>query len=206
MNVSAFIEYLNKTKHLQLDADYYGNIEVWRQWWKGDVPDIHDQKEDAPDGSVISRRLASLRMPKHVCEDWANLLLNDRTTFQIKDATTARYLLGDDEQQVGGLLRELHFWRNANALVEQAYWSGTGAFVLSAENLTVVKGKAVPGPDTRLKLDYDPASCILPLRVERGIVTEAAFVSECMMEGKPAIYLQTHTGNETRRTYLPTRI
>ena len=84
--------------------------------------------------------------------------------------------------------------------MEQAYWSGTGAFVLSAENLTVVKGKAVPGPDTRLKLDYDPASCILPLRVERGIVTEAAFVSECMMEGKPAVYLQTHTGNETRRT------
>ncbi len=79
---------------------------------------------------------------------------------------------------MGGLLRELHFWRNANALVEQAYWSGTGAFVLSAEDLTVVNGKAVPGPDTRLKLDYDPASCILPLRVERGIVTEAAFVSE----------------------------
>ena len=46
---------------------------------------------------------------------------------------------------------------------------------------------------SRLKLDYDPASCILPLRVERGIVTEAAFVSECMMEGKPAVYLQTHT-------------
>ena len=36
--------------------------------------------------------------------------------------------------------------------------------------------------------------------VERGIVTEAAFVSEYMMEGKPAVYLQTHTGNETRRT------
>ena len=70
----------------------------------------------------------------------------------------------------------------------------------SAENLTVVKGKAVPGPDPRLKLDYDPASCILPLRVERGIVTEAAFVSECMMEGKPVVYLQTHTGNEIRRT------
>ena len=120
MNVSAFIEYLNKTKHLQLDADYYGNIEVWRQWWKGDVPDIHDQKEDAPDGSVISRRLASLRMPKHVCEDWANLLLNDKTTFQIGDAKSAAYLLGSDEQQTGGLLRQLHFWENANKLVEQA--------------------------------------------------------------------------------------
>ena len=201
MNVSAFIEYLNKTKHLQLDADYYGNIEVWRQWWKGDVPDIHDQKEDAPDGSVISRRLASLRMPKHVCEDWANLLLNDKTTFQIGDAKSAAYLLGSDEQQTGGLLRQLHFWENANKLVEQAYWSGTGAFVLSVEGLTVdAAGNALPSPQGRIQLDYDPACCILPISVERGVVTEAAFVSECMMEGKPAVYLQTHTGNETRRT------
>ena len=83
-------------------------------------------------------------MPKRVCEDWANLLLNDRTTFQITDAATARYLLGDDEQQVGGLLRDLHFWTNANALVEKAFWSGTGSFVLSVENMTVVNGKAVP--------------------------------------------------------------
>ena len=200
MNITAFLNYLNKTRGWAIDADYYGSIETWRQWWKGNVPDIHDIKESGPDGNIFSRRMASLRMPKHICEDWANLLLNDKTTFQIGDAKSAAYLLGCGEQQTGGLLRELHFWRNANALVEQAYWSGTGAFVLSAENLTVVKGKAVPGPDTRLKLDYDPASCILPLRVERGIVTEAAFVSECMMEGKPAVYLQTHTGNETRRT------
>ena len=170
MNVSAFIEYLNKTKHLQLDADYYGNIEVWRQWWKGDVPDIHDQKEDAPDGSVISRRLASLRMPKHVCEDWANLLLNDKTTFQIGDAKSAAYLLGSDEQQTGGLLRQLHFWENANKLVEQAYWSGTGAFVLSVEGLTVdAAGNALPSPQGRIQLDYDPACCILPISVERGV-------------------------------------
>jgi len=102
MNVAAFIEYLNKTKHLHLDADYYGNIEVWRQWWKGDVPDIHDQKEDAPDGSVISRRLASLRRPKHVCEDWANLLLNDKTTLQIGDASTSAYLLDTAKDHIEG--------------------------------------------------------------------------------------------------------
>lgn len=201
MNVSAFIKHLNKTRNLQLDADYYGNIEIWRQWWKGDVPDIHDQKEDAPDGSVISRRLASLRMPKHVCEDWANLLLNDKTTLQIGDTATSAYLLGSDEQQTGGLLRQLHFWENANRLVEQAYWSGTGAFVMSVENLTVdASGNALPSPQGSIRLDYDPACCILPIGVERGVVTEAAFVSECLMDGKPAIYLQTHTGNEKKRT------
>ena len=193
MNVAAFIEYLNKTKNLRLDADYYGNIEIWRQWWKGDVPDIHDQKEDAPDGSVISRRLASLRMPKHVCEDWANLLLNDKTTLQIGDASTSAYLLGSDEQQTGGLLRQLHFWENANKLVEKAYWSGTGAFVLSVEGIKGTDGQLEADPDARIVLDYDPASCILPISVERGIVTEAAFVSECLIDGRPCAYLQTHT-------------
>ena len=35
MNVAAFIEYLNKTKDLQIDASYYAKIEKWRQWWQG---------------------------------------------------------------------------------------------------------------------------------------------------------------------------
>ena len=199
MNITDFLDHLHKTRGWQLDADYYSHIETWRQWWKGNVPGVHTRAAEYADGTK-KRTIASLRMPKRVCEDWANLLLNDRTTFQISDAATARYLLGDDEQQVGGLLRDLHFWTNANALVEKAFWSGTGAFVLSVENMTVVNGKAVPSPDVRLRLDYDPAPCILPLRVERGVVTEAAFVSECLMDGKPAIYLQTHTGNEKKRT------
>ena len=136
MNITAFLNYLNKTRGWTLDAAYYGSIETWRQWWKGNVPDIHDIKESGPDGNIFSRRMASLRMPKHICEDWANLLLNDKTTFQIGDAKSAAYLLGCGEQQTGGLLRELHFWRNANALVEQAYWSGTGAFILSVEGVS----------------------------------------------------------------------
>lgn len=199
MNITDFLDHLHKTRGWQLDANYYSQIETWRQWWKGSVPGVHTRAAKYADGTK-KRTIASLRMPKRVCEDWANLLLNDRTTFQITDAATARYLLGDDEQQVGGLLRDLHFWTNANALVEKAFWSGTGSFVLSVENMTVVNGKAVPSPDVRLRLDYDPAPCILPLRVERGVVTEAAFVSECLMDGKPAIYLQTHTGNEKKRT------
>lgn len=201
MNVTAFLAYLNKTRGWTLDAAYYGSIETWRQWWQGNVPDIHDIKESGPDGNIFSRRMASLRMPKHICEDWANLLLNDKTTFQIGDAKSAAYLLGRDEQQTGGLLRELHFWKNANALVEQAYWSGTGAFILSVEGVsTDADGNLQPSPSGRILLDYDPASCILPLRVERGIVTEAAFISECMMDGKPAVYLQTHTGSTEKRT------
>lgn len=202
MNVIAFIEYLNKTnktKNLQLDPSYYSRIETWRQWWQGNVPGVHNIRIRREDGDHTRRR-ASLRMPKHVCEDWANLLLNDQTTFQIGDAATAAYLLGSDEQQTGGLLRQLHFWPNANQLVEKAYWSGTGAFVLSVEGVRGKNGTLEADPDARIRLDYDPASCILPLRVERGVVTEAAFISECLMDGRPCAYLQTHTVSGTQRT------
>lgn len=199
MNITAFIAYLNETRRLHLDAAYYGQIETWRQWWKGCVPDVHRVRYRMADGEH-QRRRASLRMPKRVCEDWANLLLNDRTTFQIGDEATAAYLLGTDEQQTGGLLRQLHFWENANELVEKAYWSGTGAFVLSVEGIKGTDGVVQPDPAGHIRLDYDPASCILPLRVERGVVTEAAFVSQCLVEGKPCAYLQTHTGSGSRRT------
>ena len=199
MNVIAFINYLNETKDLHLDAAYYGRIEEWRQWWQGNVPSVHHIKITREDGEH-KRRRASLRMPKRACEDWANLLLNDKTTFQIGDARTAAYLLGREEQQTGGLLRQMNFWDNANKLVEKAYWSGTGAFVLSVEGVQGVDGVLQSNPAGRIVLDYDPASCILPITVERGIVKEAAFVSEVLLDGKPCVYLQTHTGDETRRT------
>ena len=95
MNITAFLNYL-KTRGWAIDADYYGYIETWRQWWQGSVPKVHTRAAEYANGTK-KRPIASLRMPKRVCEDWANLLLNDRTTFQIKDAATARYLLGDDE-------------------------------------------------------------------------------------------------------------
>lgn len=200
MNVTAFIAYLNETKGLHLDAAYYGRIELWRQWWQGNVPAVHNIRITREDGEH-KRKRASLRMPKRVCEDWANLLLNDKTTFQIGDAKTAAYLLGSDEQQTGGLLRQLHFWDNANKLVEKAYWSGTGAFVMSVEGVKgTVDGILHPDPAGRIVLDYDPASCILPIRVERGVVQEAAFVSENLIDGKPCAYLQTHAASDSRRT------
>lgn len=192
-NISAFIQYLNKEKKFNIDASYYSNIETWRKWWEGYLPDVHDITE-YDEEKVNKRRMASLRMPKKGCEDWANLLLNDRTTLQIGDKKTETYLMGDSEQQTGGLLRELNFWPNANKLVEQAFWSGTGAFVLSLENFKMdTNGDVLPGENenAKLALDYDPASGILPLRVERGVVKDAAFVSEVYIDGKPCVYLQT---------------
>ena len=191
MNITKFIKHLNKTKGYHIDGNYYTLIEIWRQWWMGFVPQIHEAKEFGADGKTHTRQLASLRMPKHACEDWASLLLNDKTTATVADEGTSRWLCGN-EDQTGGILRELQFWPRANGLVELAFRSGTGAFVMAVEGMTADGGKVVQSPNAKLRLDYVPAECILPLTVKSGKVIDVAFASEVYENGRSCIYLQTH--------------
>ena len=192
MNIQTFVAYLNKSKGWQIEGAYYSLITEWRDWWRGYYAPFHTVREMQLRGGACKRRMHSLRMPKRACEDWASLLLNDKTTLTVQDAATARWLLGEDAGQTGGLLAQLGFWPHANELVELAFRSGTGAFVLSVENMAVQNGQAVASPDARLALDYLPAECILPITIRHGQVIDAAFASEVTVEGKSCIYLQTH--------------
>lgn len=193
MNITKFVNFLNKSKKLNIDASYYSYIDNWKYWWQGYVESIHKVKEVSADGSVVGRRLATLRMPKHACEDWATLLLNDKTRAVIKDKGSAEWLLGSDDQ-TGGILRAIDFWTKANELVEKTFRSGTGAFVMSVEGLVADKanGTVQISPDAKLFLDYLPAECILPITIRHGIVIDCAFASEVYVNGNSCVYLQTH--------------
>lgn len=190
MNIAAFAEYLNKNKKLYLDAQYYTNVSLWKSWWKGAAP-FHDVQETLTDGTIQPRRRRSLNMARFVCEDWASLLINDKTLLKVQDADSARWLLGDADQ-TGGQLGTMRFWPEANTLVAKAFRSGTGAFVLYAENMRTDGVSIQPDPETRIYCDCLPAECILPITVRHGKVEECAFASEVMVQGKPHVYLQTH--------------
>lgn len=192
MNITQFIKYLNKTKKWGIQSQYYSYIDEWRQWWAGYHPSFHRINECGLDGTHHARTMYRLGMPKRACEDWAALLLNDKTTVTVTDKNTASWLLGVDAQQTGGILKSIEFWSNANTLVELAFRSGTGAFVLSLENLVVKDGMAVLSPDAQICLDYDPAECILPITIRHGRIVDVAFASEVTVGGKSCIYLQTH--------------
>lgn len=192
MNITQFIKYLNKAKHWQIQGGYYAHIEEWKNWWQGWYEPFHLIREQKVDGSLCGRKMYRMKMPKRACEDWASLLLNDKTTVTVEDTASSQWLLGEDQEQTGGQLGRMEFWPNANALVELAFRSGTGAFVLGAENLTVQNGKAVPSPDAEMTLDYLPAECILPITVRHGKIIDVAFASEVIADGKSCIYLQTH--------------
>ena len=193
MNIQKFVAYLNKLKGWHIERAYYSDIIQWRDWWRGNYAPFHTVKEMAlKGGGTVKRPMYRLRMPKRACEDWASLLLNDKTTLTVQDAAAARWLLGEDADQTGGILGKMDFWTHANTLVELAFRSGTGAFVMSVENMAVQDGQAVANPDARLALDYLPAECILPITIRHGRVIDAAFASEVTVDGKSCVYLQTH--------------
>lgn len=192
MNITQFIKYLNKKKHWQIQGSYYTYIEQWKDWWRGWYEPFHLIRERKFDGSLCGRHMYRMKMPKRACEDWASLLLNDKTTVTVEDADSSRWLLGENQEQTGGQLGKMEFWPNANSLVELAFRSGTGAFVLGVENLSVKGGRAIPSPDAEMTLDYLPAECILPITIRHGKIIDVAFASEVTVDGKSCIYLQTH--------------
>ena len=207
MDITQFISYINKRKGWHIQGSYYSYILDWRQWWQGNYPAFHTVRYSGMDGAIHTRQMYRLRMPKRICEDWATLLLNDKTTVTIGDARSAEWLTGGDRAaQTGGLLHRLRFWPNANRLVELAFRSGTGAFVLSAQGLGVQGGEIQPSPEARLTLDYLPAECILPITVPHGRVIDVAFASEVVADGHSCVYLQTHqlkpTGYEITNEYF----
>ncbi len=188
MNIQPVIDYLNKNKGYSLSADYYNNIDIWQNWWKGFYKPFHEFKEVHGD-TAVKRKLYKLKMAKKVCEDWASILLNEKTAIAIDDKLSSDFVQGKD--QTGGVFYDVDFWNQANALVEKAFYSGTGAFVVKVEGMAV-NGENILSSSGSIQLDYLTASNIIPITFRYGRIIDVAFVSEVTEKGKKYVYLETH--------------
>lgn len=169
---------------------YYSMVDLWKKWWEGYVPSVHDYSQAILDGSIRTFKRYRMNMGKKVSEDWANLLLTNKTLINVDDETSQKYLAGDAVEQNEGVLGNNHFWENANLLVETAYAAGTGAFVLRV-NEAELKGITLAGG--KVKITYiDDAAMIYPLSWDKGEITECAFGSVKYINGKRHLYLEKH--------------
>ena len=195
MNIQAVVNILNKELGANIPSDYYTRIEEWRQWWAGYVKSFHQFRETTDNGRKKTRDLYSLKMAKKLCEDWASYLLNEKTRIVVKDPASSAFLQGkEDEQETGGVFEDIHFWEEANALVEKAFYSGTGAFVMKLDGLTVVgDGDVLTSQDAGIRMEYLPAQCIIPITIRYHQITEVAFASENTVRGKKLVHLEIHT-------------
>lgn len=187
---SEIINYLNKNCGCSLSGDYYKNIDEWHSWWAGFHEPFHRIKT-SNGKERKSRDMYTMKMAKKVCEDWASILINDKTSINIDDDHSERFIVGDTEN--GGVFGSNNFWNEANGLMERMMWSGTAAIVIRLKNASVnADGTFRLDPETRIDLNYIDADMIIPLTCDNGIITEAAFCSELCIHGKNRIYLEIH--------------
>jgi A118 family predicted phage portal protein len=189
LNIGTIIDYLNKNKGYNIPSEYYGNISVWRNWWKGFHKPFHEFTEVNGENR-IKRKLFTLKMAKKVCEDWASILLNEKTQIVIDDKASSEFAQGEDG--TGGVFGDNDFWQQGNALVEKAFYSGTGAFVVKLSGMVLLGETVVKNDNTKISINYLTAHNIIPLTIRHGKIIDVAFVSEILEKGKKYIYLETH--------------
>lgn len=194
--ISLAVGYLNKKLKTNIDTEYYSHIQTWRNWWEGYVEKVHSYKELGLDNRPRKRELYRLRMAKKVCEDWAGLLLNEKTTIAVEHKPSSLYLQGEDG--TGGVFGDNNFWAESNELLEKVFAMGTGAFVVRAENAKVNdKGAVIPDAECKPGIEFVEALNIIPLSVYKSHITECAFVSEFTRRGKDCCYIETHIKDES---------
>lgn len=195
MDIRAVINILNKELSANISADYYTRIEDWQQWWAGYVKSFHKFSETTDTGRKKERTLYSMKMAKKICEDWAACLLNEKTQIVVKDKASSEFLQGPEaEQSTGGVFGATRFWDEANSLVEKAFYSGTGAFVMKLDGILAgADGAVLRSPEAGIRMEYLPAMSIFPITVRYHQITEVAFASENTVRGKKYVYLEIHT-------------
>lgn len=167
MNLNDILKRLSGRNDVAL-YDNSAYVEQWQEWYIGKVRKFHNYKVYNGMNEIRCERY-SLGMAKKVCEDWANLLINEKTDITLSSPTA--------QEQLNKILEDCRFWRKANDGIEKTFALGTGAFVVSVENvLSTENGDILTGADERVKVSFVNAENIYPLTYEDGDITECAFV------------------------------
>jgi A118 family predicted phage portal protein len=157
-----------------------GDIETWCAWYKGFVPEAHNYKVYNGIRHVTKKR-ATLGMAKRICEDWANLILNEKVSISAENES--------DSALIREILQENNFFVRANRLIELTFALGTGAFV---EN--VRGGKVV--------IDTVRAEYIYPLAYESDRITQCAFGQKMKRGTDEFYYIQAHVKENGKNVVL----
>lgn len=153
--------------------DYLPKIEAFKSWYAGKVNSFH--RYTYYNGiETVSAIRKSMQMGKKVSEDWANLILNEKVEINISDEGL--------KKEIQEILKNNKFFSRANKLIEVAFALGTGAFVERAE----------VGEEKKIFIDYVRADLIFPLVWDDDEITECAFASQKIVDGKECVYLAIH--------------
>lgn len=182
------IDKLKQLGYTTIPEEFYTQVGVWKSWYQGNVKGFHRYKRYNGHDWVNCDRV-TLGMGKKVCEDWANLLMNEKVQITLE---------GQKEQEfIDRILTVNNFTVKANEMQEMKSALGTVAYIPRVVGQTVSEtGEPIPGDASGLVLDYVTIEHIFPLAWQNGFITECAFDSVVTRAGKNYLYLQIHRKDE----------
>ena len=141
-----------------LDASFYRQIEVWRSWYDSNVRKFHRYKVYRGNGTSVSCTRYSLGMAKKVCEDMADLLLNERVGMTIAHEASDRF--------VKQVLEDNSFDELGNEYQERKSALGTAAYVVHVKDAIVGKDGFMAGGS--VGINYVDSSHLSHVLAEQG--------------------------------------
>lgn len=195
---NAVIIKLNELGYTTIPDSFYSKVYEWKSWYQGDVKGFHNYTVQNGERQVKCRRY-SLGMGKKLCEDWANLLMNEKVQITLE---------GQKEQDfIDLVLTENNFTVKANEMQELKSALGTVAYVPRVIGQEISEsGDIVPGNASGIVLDYVTIENIYPLSWQNGYISECAFSSEVTRGGKDYLYLQIHRRGDNGNYVIENRI
>ena len=184
MTIDEIIKQISGYENLDLyDNETYMNM--WKDWYQGKSNEFHNYRIYNGKRFIPMTRL-SLGMAKRVCEDWANLLINEKTDVVVGDEAS--------QNTLNDILRKCKFWRKANEGVEKTFALGSGAFVVRVDKIPIENNGAIL-PQGEVNVSFINGQKIRPITIEDGEITECAFINIGSKETKISIHLKDEQGN-----------
>lgn len=184
MNAREVIKKITGQDKLYDMGDYIDN---WLEWYTGDVKAFHNYTIYNGKKQLQMKRM-TLNMGKRVCEDWANLLLNEKTDITVADEYS--------QQMLHNVLADSKFWTKGNEGIEKSFALGIGAFVTTVDNIgTNEEGVLTDLSKSRVKVKFVNGTKIIPLTFEDDEITECAFVNVNSDKTYISVHLKNDRGN-----------
>lgn len=172
--------------------DWRPYVDEWRDWYEGYVADFHPYTIYNGRNNIDKER-RTLNMAKKCCEDWADLLFNNKCTITLSNM--------EQNETLQNILNDLNFWEFTNRAIEKAGSVGTGAIVLSIDNI-IDTGMGLDVSDVKPRLSYIDIQNIYPISWSNEKITECAFSNTDVKGGNPVCYLSVHKVDEQTGEYV----
>lgn len=109
-------------------GDIYDYMQIWKEWYSGDVADFHHYTARLANGTTTKLERLTMNMAKKLCEDMAKLLWTEKTQIKLKTNENSKKLWAILDNKVN------NFTTNFPIFIEQTLALGNGALIEYKDN------------------------------------------------------------------------